>query len=70
MAVDRLVVPGIVKNGIVVPRHKATLPEGMHVEIVISPAELTPELLAEIERWERAGDEAWALIDQWEKEDH
>ena len=69
MSVERLVVPGIVRNGLVVPQNKTPLPEGTHVEIVIGPAEITPELRAEIQRWERAGDEAWAMIEQWEKED-
>ena len=30
---------------------------------------LTPEERAEFEGWERLGDEAWAMIDGWEKED-
>lgn len=30
---------------------------------------LTPEERVEFEMWERLGDEAWAMIDGWEKED-
>jgi len=71
METERVVIPGLVKNGVVVPQGTVPLPEGAQVEIVIplrSP-ELTPELRGEFEAWERAGDEAWGLIDQWERED-
>jgi hypothetical protein len=69
MATERLVIPGVIKNGLVVPQGDATLPEGAHVEIVIPALEVTPELRAEFDAWERAGDEAWAQIDQWEREE-
>jgi len=69
MSAERLVIPGIVKNGLVVPQASAPLPEGLPVEIIISPAAITPELQAEFAAWERAGDEAWQLIDQWEQEE-
>jgi len=29
------------------------------VDIVIGPAEMTPELQAELAQWEQASDEAW-----------
>ena len=71
METERVVIPGLVKNGLVVPQGPLLLPEGAQVEIVIpSPSpEMTPELRAEFDAWERAGDEAWALIDQWEREE-
>ncbi|MHB1559611.1 MAG: hypothetical protein ACYC61_19355 [Isosphaeraceae bacterium] len=69
MAIERLVIPGIIKNGLVVPQGDAALPEGAHVEIVISAPELMPDVLAELSAWERAGDEAWAQIDEWEREE-
>ena len=69
MATQRLVIPGIVKNGLVVPQNDTPLPEGTHVDILIGPAEMTPELQAEMAQWEQASDEAWAMIDQWEAED-
>ena len=69
MATPRLLVPGIVKNGLVVPQHDTLLPEGAHVDILIGPAEMTPELQAELAQWEQASDEAWTMIDQWEAED-
>jgi hypothetical protein len=68
MAPERLVIGGIVKGGVVVPEGNAKLPEGARVEIVISPADVSPELKAELDAWERAGDEAWAMIDSWEQE--
>ena len=71
METERVVIPGLVKNGLVVPQGSVPLPEEAQVEIVVcSPLpELTPELRAEFDAWERAGDEAWALIDQWEQEE-
>ncbi len=71
MESERVVIPGLVRNGLVVPLAPVPLPEGAQVEIVISSPspELTAELRAEFETWERASDEAWALIDQWECED-
>jgi hypothetical protein len=69
MATQRLVIPGIVKNGLVVPQNDTPLPEGAHVDILIGPAEMTPELQAELAPWEQASDEAWAMINQWEAED-
>lgn len=70
MAVDRLVISGIVKNGVVVPERDAKLPEGVRVEIALSFADISPELKAELEAWERAGDDAWRKIDEWERESH
>jgi hypothetical protein len=43
MATQRLVIPGIVKNGLVVPQNDTPLPEGAHVDILIGPAEMPPE---------------------------
>ncbi len=69
MATDDLTtIPGIVRNGVVVPQSDTTLREGTHVEIVIEPSGVPPELLSEIAAWDRASDEAWAMIDQLESE--
>ena len=68
MATPRVVIPGIVKNGLVVPQNDTPLPEGAHVDILIGAAEVTPALQAEFDQWEQASDEAWAMIDQWEAE--
>ncbi len=65
---ERIVINGIVKNGIVIPEEGVKLPEGIQVEIVfVSPA-VTAELKAELEAWDRMGDESWAIIDQWEQD--
>jgi hypothetical protein len=68
MATQRLVIPGIVKNGLVVPQNDTPLPEGAHVGILISAAEVTPALQAELDQWEQVSDDAWAMIDRWEAE--
>jgi hypothetical protein len=52
-----------------VPQGHPPLPEGTRVEIAIFAAELPPGLRAEFNAWERVGDEAWAQIDQWEREE-
>jgi hypothetical protein len=44
------------------------LPDGAHVEIVIEPPFVTPELREELTAWDKASDEAWAMIDRWEEE--
>ena len=69
MPTERLVIPGVIKNGLVVPQGDTPLPEGAQVEIVITALELRPELQAEFDAWEQAGDEAWAQIDEWEREE-
>jgi len=62
-------IPGIVKNGVVVPQTDASLAEGTHVEIMLEPAILPAELRAEIQAWDQVSDEAWAMIDKWEAEE-
>jgi predicted DNA-binding antitoxin AbrB/MazE fold protein len=69
MSTDNPIIPGIVKDGVIVPKSQSPLPEGTEVEIVIRDAAMTPELRDELAAWQAAGDEAWAMIDQWEKED-
>jgi hypothetical protein len=69
MATERLVIPGIVKNGLVVPQSDTPLPDGTHVDIVLGLADVPPELQAELAQWEKASDEAWGMIDEWEAED-
>ncbi len=68
MARDRVVIPGIVKNGLVVPQSDTPLPDGTHVDIVITPADMSPELQAELVQWDQASEKAWAMIDEWEAE--
>jgi hypothetical protein len=57
MVAERIVISGIVKNGLVVPENKAPLPEGARVEIVLASPE-TPKPQAEFGAWERASEEA------------
>jgi hypothetical protein len=64
MATQRLVIPGIVKNGLAVPQNDTPLPESARVDILIEPAEVTPELQTELTQWEKASDEVWTIIDQ------
>jgi hypothetical protein len=67
MANDQTIIPGIVKDGIVIPQSDAPLPDGARVGIVLEPAQLTPELQSELAQWEAASDEAWSLIEPWEE---
>ena len=71
METERVVISGLVKNGVVVPQGSNPLPEGALVAIVIPSGSphLTPDVRTEFDAWERVSDEAWALIDQWEAED-
>lgn len=62
-------IPGIVKNGVVVPQSREPLAEGTHVEIVVDPSRIPEELRAEIKAWDSASDEAWAMIEKWEAEE-
>jgi hypothetical protein len=58
MAAERLVIPGIVKNGLVVPQSDTPLPDGAHVDILLGPTDMPPALQAELAQWEKASDEA------------
>lgn len=44
-------IPGIVRDGVVVPQTNHRIPEGTHVEIRLDPGEIPPTLKAEIEAW-------------------
>jgi len=61
-------IPGIVRNGVVVPQTTEPLPEGSHVEIRLEPSEIPQSLLDEIAAWDAASDESWAWIDSLEAE--
>ncbi len=66
---SRASILGIVKNGVVVPQVNQPLEEGMHVEIVIEPEAMSAELKQELQAWDQASDEAWAMIEKWEAEE-
>ena len=60
---------GVVRGGVVVLESPTALPEGTEVEITVAPIPFTPEEAAEFAEWQGLRDEAWAKIDEWEKED-
>ena len=66
---QQLGIPGIVRNGVIVPQSGVTLPEGMHVEIRLEPGELPLALRSEIEAWDLASDESWKWIDRLESQE-
>lgn len=59
-----IVIGGIVKSGMVIP--DSPLPEGTRVEIVVS--EVSPELQAEFEAWDRASAQAIDLVERLAEE--
>src|SRR5204863_3373047 len=61
--VEKVIIGGVVRDGLVIPDYDQQLPEGAHVEIILSLAESPAAFAADLEAWERASDEAWALID-------
>jgi hypothetical protein len=61
-------IPGIVRNGVVVPQSNQPLPEGSHVEIRLEPGEVPASLRSEIEAWEKASDESWKWIESLESD--
>jgi predicted DNA-binding antitoxin AbrB/MazE fold protein len=42
MSTDNRVIPGIVKDGVIVPKSENQLPEGTEVEIVVRDSAMTP----------------------------
>ena len=69
MSAKSPVLKGVVRGGVVVLESSTALPEGTEVEITVAPIPFTPEEAAEFAGWEKLGDEAWGMIDEWEKED-
>jgi hypothetical protein len=69
MSAKAPVLKGIVRGGVVVLESPSALPEGTEVQITVAPLPFTPEEAAEFAGWEKLGDEAWGMIDEWEKED-
>lgn len=60
---------GVVKGGVIVPETGTVLADGTAVEFRVLPTAFTPEEQAEYDGWEKLGDEAWSMIDEWEKEE-
>ena len=61
-------IPGIVRNGVVVPQSSHPLPEGSHVEIRLEAGEMSSSLRSEIEAWDKASDESWNWIESLESD--
>ncbi len=62
-------IPGIVRNGVVVPQSSHPLTEGSHVEIRLEPGEIPSSLRIEIEAWDRASDESWKWMETFESDE-
>jgi hypothetical protein len=41
----------------------------VHIWNTTGPADVTPELKSELDQWDKASDEAWAMIERWEEEE-
>jgi hypothetical protein len=67
MAAERVIVNGVVRDGVVVPEGGVKLPEGVQVEILIP--EISPELQAEFDAWEAASDEDFAAFEAMLREE-
>jgi hypothetical protein len=63
------VLKGVVRDGVVVLESPSALPEGTEVQITVASLPFTPEEAAEFAEWQGLRDEAWAKIEEWEKED-
>jgi hypothetical protein len=64
------VIRGVVLGGVIVFDAPYPLPDGTEVEFTVTRHVFTTEEQAEFEAWEKLGDEAWAMIDEWEKQDN
>jgi hypothetical protein len=68
MSATPMVIPGVVRGGVVVFDRPTKLPEGTKVQVTVPLLEFTPEERAEFEAWEKLSDEAWSQIDWGEGE--
>lgn len=57
---------GTVTNGVIVPDDAASLPEGASVQIVFTD---DADYDAEMQAWDAASGEAWAMIGHWERDE-
>jgi hypothetical protein len=62
-------IPGVVRGGVIVFEAPYPLPDGTEVEFIVTRHVFTPEERAEFEAWEKLGNEAWAMIVEWEAEE-
>ena len=66
---EKTTIGGIYKGGVIVPERALVLPEGAAITITISSRALPVELTEEFADWDRAGQDAWKLIEEWEREE-
>jgi hypothetical protein len=64
----RILVPGTVRNGVVVPVDPAKLTEGLRVMILANGDSELAALQSELDAWDRLSDEAWEHIAALERE--
>ena len=71
MIADRNILHGVVRNGVIIPDKGVFLPDGADVEIhfLNGDAKIPDVLRTEFAAWDKAGTDAWAMIDEWENED-
>jgi hypothetical protein len=69
MPAPPMVIRGVVRGGVVVFEAPCPLPDGTEVEFTVTRHVFTAEEQAEFNAWDRLSDEAWAMIDGWEKDD-
>ena len=67
MITERVRIHGVIRGGVVIPDTRVTIPEGTEVEISFVINELPRELQEEFEAWNRASDDSWAMMEEWEK---
>jgi hypothetical protein len=58
-----VIVPGVVRGGVVHPEGDATLPEGSHVEIILAAAPPAPPPP------QQGNEDGATAADQWEREE-
>lgn len=63
-----MTVIAVYENGVLRPQEPLALEEGAVVTLTLNGDVVTLGLQPEFESWDRAGDEAWAMIDEWEME--
>lgn len=62
-----VLLPGAVRSNAIVLDNALPLPDGARVGIRIRLDDLDPNLAAEMAAWDLAGDDAWAMIEEWER---
>ena len=63
------ILEGVVHGGVVVLDDPTDLRDGTRVRIIAQDLETLASLRDEFVAWDKAGADAWRLIDQWEKEE-